>query len=289
LKNKLKDILVDYFFINLGLLISAIGIGLFLVPGKIVSGGVSGIATITYYLFNLPVGMVMLALNIPLFLIGLKIFGKTYGVKTFFGTVFLSVYIDLLRYFIPNANNIIDFEKGSNALIAPIFGGVITGIGIGIIMKFGGSTGGTDIVAQIINKYFKIPLGYSFIFIDGIILLVGSSIFGLEKGLYAIISLYASAIAINKIFEGVSYSKMVYIISDYHEDIRNLILHDFDRGGTGLYGNGLYTNKDKKIIMTVLKNKEIHDLKNYVKQIDPNAFVIISEVYEVLGEGFTPF
>jgi uncharacterized membrane-anchored protein YitT (DUF2179 family) len=287
MQRKRKNIFIDYFVMNLGTLITAAGIAFFMAPAKIAAGGVTGLAIIINSILGFPIGLTMLFLNIPLFLIGLKIFGKAYGLKTFMGIVLLSVYVDLLNYLFPHINNLIDFTKGGNLFLAIIYGGLLVGFGVGIILKFGGSTGGTDIVAQIINKYLKLSMGYSMIAVDFIIVSLAAVVFGFEKALYAIITIYVVGIVINKVFEGVSYSRMVYIISDKYEEIRNIIIHDLDSTGNGININGLYTNKDRKMIMTVMRNKKIHDLRHYIKEVDPNAFVIISEVYEVLGEGFT--
>jgi uncharacterized membrane-anchored protein YitT (DUF2179 family) len=287
MQRKRKNIFIDYFVMNLGTLITAAGIAFFMAPAKIAAGGVTGLAIIINSILGFPIGLTMLFLNIPLFLIGLKIFGKAYGLKTFMGIVLLSVYVDLLNYLFPHINNLIDFTKGGNLFLAIIYGGLLVGFGVGIILKFGGSTGGTDIVAQIINKYLKLSMGYSMIAVDFIIVSLAAVVFGFEKALYAIITIYVVGIVINKVFEGVSYSRMVYIISDKYEEIRNIIIHDLDSTGNGINIDGLYTNKERKMIMTVMRNKKIHDLRHYIKEVDPNAFVIISEVYEVLGEGFT--
>ena len=286
---KYGSLLLDYLVINFGALITAVGIGLFLAPSKIAAGGVSGIAIIFYHMFGFNIGITMLLLNIPLYLAGMKVFGKIYGFKTFFGTVMLSFYIDLLRTLIPNTDKLIDFSVGGNMVLGAIFGGVIAGIGLGFIMKFGGSTGGTDIIAQMLHKFIHIPVGYALMTVDILVLISASLIFGLEKGLYAVLTLYTTGILINKVFEGISYSKMVYIISDKHQEIKDVIISEINRGGTYLSGKGLYTDMDRNVIITVLKAREIYELKLWVKDIDPNAFVIISEVYEVLGEGFSPF
>lgn len=287
-KRKRKNIFIDYFIVNLGSMITAAGIAFFLTPAKIAPGGVSGLAIIINSIWGTSVGVTMLFLNVPIFLIGLKIFGKAYGFKTFMGTVLLSVYVDLINYLFPHIDTLIDFAKGGNLFLATIYGGLLVGLGVGMIMKFGGSTGGTDILAQIINKYLKLSMGYSMIAVDFIIVSIAALVFGFEKALYAIITLYAIGVVINKVFEGVSYSKIVYIISDKYEEIRDIIITELDSTGNGLDIEGLYTSKDRKMIMTVMRNKKIHDLREHIKAVDPEAFVIISEVYEVLGEGFTP-
>lgn len=288
MKREIKSIVLDYAVITLGLIVAAIGIRAFLVPGRIASGGVSGIAIILYHKFKFKVGLSMLLMNIPLFLMGIKSFGKGYGLKTLYGTIFLSVFVDLIEYIVPNIDMVVDYTKGGNLLLAPIYGGVITGLGIGIVMKYGGSTGGTDIIAQILSKITKIPTGYAMMLVDFMVIIAATVVFGWEAALYAIICLYATGIFIDKTLDGVSYSKMVLIISDEYEKIKDVILYDIERGGTGISANGLYTNNEKKMILTVLANKEIHGLKEFIKNIDSNAFIIVTDVHEVYGEGFTP-
>lgn len=273
---------------SIGLAISAVGLKIFLVPGKIAAGGISGIATIFHHVFGFQVGITMLVINIPIFLLGLRIFGKVYGFKTFYGTVTLPVFIDLIGYIWPNVEFAIDYTKGGNMLLAPIFGGIITGTGMGIVIKYGGNTGGTDILGQVLNKYTHIPIGYAIMTVDSIVILCATGVFGLESGLYAIIAVYASGLFINKIMYGTSYSRLVYIISDEYDKIKEIILEDLSRGGTGISANGLYTNKDKKMIMTVLQNREIHTLTTFIKEVDKEAFVIVTDVHKVIGEGFTP-
>lgn len=288
MKREIKSVILDYTIITLGLIIAAVGIRVFLVPAKIASGGVSGIAIILYHKFGFKVGMTMLLLNIPLFIMGLKTFGKGYGLKTLYGTFLLSVFIDSIEYILPHIDTFIDYSKGGNLFLAPIYGGVITGFGVGIVMKYGGSTGGTDIIAQVLSKFTKIPTGYSMMMVDFSVIIAATIVFGWEAALYAIISLYASGIIIDKTLDGVSYSKMVFIISDEYDKIREVILYDIERGGTGISANGLFTNNEKKMIITVLDSKEIHGLKEFIKAIDKNAFVIVTDVHEVYGEGFTP-
>lgn len=288
MKRKIKNIAIDYFMMTVGTFLTASGVALFLAPAQIASGGVSGAAIIIRHLTGFSVGSIMLGLNIPIFLAGLKIFGREYGFKTFYGTVMLSVFVDLIGYFVPDVSVIIDFSKGANYLLAPVYGGVLVGVGIGLIMKFGGSTGGTDILAQILHKYTKISVGNAMMSVDMVILSTAAFIFGIEKALYAIIALYTMGVIINKVLEGANHSKMVYIISDKYEDIRTIIIKDLTRGGTALAGEGLFTNKEKKVIVTVVDNRDIHVLREHIKAVDENAFVIITEAYEVLGEGFSP-
>jgi uncharacterized membrane-anchored protein YitT (DUF2179 family) len=288
LKREIKSIVFDYLIITLGLIIAAAGIRVFLVPAKIAAGGVSGISVILYHKFKIQVGWSMLVMNIPLFLLGLKNFGKGYGLKTLYGTVALSFFVEIIDYLFPHIDTLIDYSKGGNMLLAPIYGGVVTGLGIGLVMKYGGSTGGTDIVAQVLSKYTKIPTGYAMMTVDSLVIISATFVFGWEAALYAIICLYATGIFIHKTLEGVSYTKMVLIISDEYDRIKDMILNDIERGGTGISANGLYTNNEKRMILTVLDSKEIHELREFIKVIDSKAFVIVTDIHEVYGEGFTP-
>ncbi len=288
MKREIKSIVFDYLIITLGLIIAAAGIRVFLVPAKIAAGGVSGISVILYHKFKIQVGWSMLVMNIPLFLLGLKNFGKGYGLKTLYGTVALSFFVEIIDYLFPHIDTLIDYSKGGNMLLAPIYGGVVTGLGIGLVMKYGGSTGGTDIVAQVLSKYTKIPTGYAMMTVDSLVIISATFVFGWEAALYAIICLYATGIFIHKTLEGVSYTKMVLIISDEYDRIKDMILNDIERGGTGISANGLYTNNEKRMILTVLDSKEIHELREFIKVIDSKAFVIVTDIHEVYGEGFTP-
>lgn len=282
MKKSYRKTIEKYFFINIGLIITALSFVLFLIPGKIAAGGVSGIATIVYHLFGFRVGMVMLLLNIPLFITGVLVFGKGYGIKTFFSTIMLSIYIDLFSV-------IIGLKGFTNeTLLSAAYGGIMAGTGIGIIMKMGGSTGGTDIVAQILNKFLKIPVGYALMAVDFLVLTSAGLVFGMESALYAVIALFATGRLINLVLDGIRYSKVAFIISHKYAEIREMILFEIDRGGTVFYGKGLYTDEDKKIVMSVVKDNEIAEITERIKQIDKEAFIVITDAYQVLGEGFKP-
>lgn len=199
MKKKLSVILFEFLFINIGLILTAFSVMGFLVPGKLAAGGVSGIATITWYLFEIPIGLMMLLINIPLFIAGVKIFGRGYGIKGIYGIIMLSVYCHLLE----TASWLIPLQDIStrNLLLATVYGGVVGGIGMGMVMSFGSNTGGTDITAQIFNKYFGLPLGTSLIIVDLLIILSSAITFGIEVMLYAYICLYLTGKMIN-IVEG---------------------------------------------------------------------------------------
>lgn len=280
MKEKLKTVIVDNIFINIGLILLAVSLVIFLIPAKIASGGVSGLATIVFYKFHITPGITMLILNIPIFIAGIISFGKTYGIKTLYSMIALSIYTDLFGITV-GFNGITD-----NILLASLYGGIIAGVGIGVVMYFGGSTGGTDIVAQILNKYSKIPIGYSLMVVDAFVLCCAAAVFGAEPALYAIIALFSTGKMIDMVLKGINHTKVAYIISDKYNEIREIILYDINRGGTSLNATGLFTQNNKKVIMTVIKNREIHELRENIKLIDPDAFVIITDAHEVLGEGF---
>jgi len=286
MKLKFKTLALDYLFINIGLISAALGIGLFIVPANLVVGGATGIATILNEWGYLSIGTILLIINIPLYIIGVLSFGKTYGIKTLYSIIMLSVFIDLFRALI-GVETVIDFNKGGNFLLAPLFGGILIGAGMGLILKFGSSTGGTDVIVQLLHKHLKIPLGYCMMMTDTTIIAAGVYFYGIEKGLYAIIAMFTLSTLVRKIFDGGDGTKVVYIISKQQVAIREMLIETINCGGTLIHATGLYTNEERNIIMTVVKNRDIRKLQSFIKQLDPKAFVIVSEAHEVLGEGFS--
>lgn len=286
MKRRLKGLCFDYFIINLGLILASIGISVFLVPGKLVSSGASGIATILFYSMGTPVGLSILIINIPIFILGVKVFGKEYGLKTLFGIVGISLYTQIFQT-LSNNTSIIDYAKGGNLLLAPIFGGLFLGSGMGLIFKFGGSTGGGDILGQVISKYTKLPVSYAILILDVLVMGSGIIVFGIESGLYAILSAFTCNLILNKIFEGVSNSKMVYITSSEHDKVQEILTNDLQTESTVITTKSDIHGSEKKMIMAILRNKEIRDLQAFMKRIDPTAYIVISEVYEIFGNAET--
>lgn len=272
---------LEFFVLNIGLLILAFSFVCFLIPLKLAAGGVYGIATIIHHLFNFPVGMLMLVINIPLLFIGVFVFGKAFGYKTIYSTIALSFIIDFYTYILKFTSLTTDL------LIGALYGGILAGIGIGLAMKVGGSTGGTDILAQMLRKYFKVPTGYALILVDTVVLIGAGVVFGVEIALHAIISLFVLGKTINFILEGDNSSRIAYIISEKREEIRNIVIAEIGGGGTLLEARGLFTGDDRNVVMTVIKRRDLAMLKRSIALVDPKAFVIISEAHEVLGEGFT--
>ncbi len=286
----------DYLWIILGSIITAAAINLFLVPYKIAPGGVTGIATVIYYLSGekFPVGTTMLVLNIPLFIFGMKFIGGRFTVRTLFSTIFLSVVIDLSEPFTRLFGAQLALEKLSASpdyLLYSIFGGFFMGLGLGLVFKSGATTGGTDLAARIVHHFSPgLTMGKLLLWIDSAVILFAAISFkSFLLALYAILSLYISSKIIDVILEGVNFAKAVFIISEFPDEIAQSIMKELDRGVTALYGTGMYTGKEKRVLYCILQRGQLATLKELVKKIDPKAFIILGEVTEVLGEGFKTY
>lgn len=277
-----KKWFLSYSLITVGSFILATGFVFFITPYKIVPGGVYGISIVLHYLFGTPVGLMALCFDIPLTLIGLKILGPRFGFKTVLGFSLTAVFNDTLTYFW-------GYEPlvQGDALLSSIFGGVLIGLGLGLIFKSKATSGGSDIIAMIINKYTKISLGQLMILVDSVIVLFGLAVFqDWRIPLYSWIVIFISGKVIDVVLEGLSYDKSLFIISDRHEEIRDKIIHNLNRGGTYLDGHGMYNLAERKIIFTVVSRRELAILQEYIHQIDPKAFMTVIDATEILGEGF---
>jgi uncharacterized membrane-anchored protein YitT (DUF2179 family) len=273
--------LIDYVGILVGVTITALALVWLLIPNKIAAGGVSGLAIVFYYLWRWPVSWSMLMLNIPLFLACLWTFGPRFGVKTLFGAAFISI----MTQFWDSVINLLPLTK--DPLLASLYGGVIAGVGMGIAFRFRGTTGGTDLAAQLVNRFAGIPVGQGLLFCDSAVIILAGLVFrSAELALYAIITLFITSKVLDAVLEGFDYAKAAFIISECSEEIGRRILSDLKRGATGLFGRGLYSTVKKEVVLCVISRAEEFKLKELVYQIDPNAFVIITDVHEVLGEGF---
>ncbi len=261
-----------------GTTILALSLVLFLIPNKIAPGGVSGLATVIFHLTNLSVGLIMLAINIPLFLIGIRRLGFHFGLRTIVATVFLSLLVDILqRYLSPVTHD---------PLLAALYGGIIMGIGLGLAINNGGTTGGTDLAAVLLHKYLKLSVGTTLLILDAIVIAVAGLFFNLELAMYSALTLFISTKVLDLMQEGWHYARAVYIISDKSNKIAQEIMSKLDRGVTGFYGKGMFSGEDKNILYVICSRAEISSLKDLVSAIDPDAFMVIGEATEVLGEGF---
>ena len=265
----------------------ALGFVLFINPYNIVPGGVYGIGIVVHHLFPIiPIGTFGLVMNIPLILIGAKILGPRFGIKTIIGMILSSAFMDTLTYFLGEGDIL---TLSNDILLASLFGGVLIGLGLGLIFRAKATSAGSDIIAMILAKRSKFSVGQLLILVDSTIVILGLIIFEDWKvPLYSWIVIFVTGKVIDVVLTGINYDKSVFIISDKHEEIRIKILNDLHRGGTLIPAKGMYQNKDKKIIFTVLSRREVYVLEDFVHKIDPNAFITISDASEILGEGFKP-
>ncbi len=268
----------DYIWMTVGVGLAVAGLNLFLVPNTIAAGGISGIATILYHLFGFPLGLTIAILNIPLFLFGFRMVGKTFAIRTAYSLVLYSVTAELIP--IPAAQD---------HFLGCVYGGVLVGIGIGLVVRSGGSTGGTDMAAKMLSARFKsVGIGTFVFCIDFVVIGAAGLIFEPEVALYALASLFITSKLIDVITVGLSAAKAFYIISDKNNEIAAAIMEKLQRGVTALGAKGLYSGKEKSVLLCVLPwRTEGVRLKKIVRGVDPSAFVIVADVSEVLGEGFT--
>ncbi len=271
----------DYVLMTIGVAISVCGLNLFLVPEKIAAGGVSGIATIIYYISDtkIPISISIAALNIPLFLFGFRKMGKTFLFRTAYSLALYSALAAIIPIYSPT----------HDIILGSLYGGVLMGVGLGIVIKAGGSTGGSDMAGVILNAHFKTLSISTFVFIiDCLVIGAAAVLFDDPKyALYAIASLYITTKLMEFISVGLNVAKAFYIISERNDEIAAMILKQMDRGVTAFSAKGAYTGKEKTVLMCVIQwRTEGARLKNLVKEIDPKAFVIVGDIKEVLGEGF---
>lgn len=273
---------ISYALITIGAFIMAAGYVFFVSPYKFVPGGVYGIGIILYHLLGFPVGMTGLAFNIPLLFIGIRYLGPRFGVKTVVGFFLASGFIDGLILLTGN-----EALEGIEPLLASIFGGVLIGLGLGLIFKAKATSGGSSIIAMILTKFTRIPLGQSLMIIDALIVLMGLAAFGdWTIPLYSLIIIFITGKVIDVVLEGFSYEKTLFIISDKYEAIAEKILVDLNRGGTFIEGKGMFKQDEKKIIFVNVTRREVAILQEFINQIDTNAFVTVIEASEILGKGF---
>ena len=268
--------------ILIGSFILASGLVLFITPYKIIPGGVYGISIVLHYLFGTPVGLVALCFDIPLTIIGIKILGPRFGYKTVLGFSLTAIFTDTLTYFWGFKPLVV-----GDALLSSIFGGVLVGLGLGLIFRAKATSGGSDIVAMIIAKYTSLPLGMLMIYVDSVVVLVGLLVFQDWKiPLYSWIVIFITGKVVDIVMAGISYDKSIFIISEKHEEIRDKIINNLNRGGTYIEGKGMFNMADRKIIFTVVSRREVAILEEYIHEIDPKAFLTVTDATEILGEGF---
>ncbi|MCF8219362.1 MAG: YitT family protein [Bacteroidales bacterium] len=271
-----------YGMIVLGSFILATGYALFIAPHEIVPGGVFGLAIVIHSFTDLPIGMTALAINIPIVIVGIRVLGRRFGWKTIVGFVLTSVFTDLIWYMTGGSG----IAEG-DTLLSTLFGGLFIGAGVGLVFKARASTGGTDVIAKVISRKTRIPVSQAIMPVDGFVVLLGAISFGnWTMPLYAIIAIFIIGKVIDVILQGVSYEKTLFIVSDYHQQIKDKILVDLNRGGTLIPAKGMYNQNEKQIIFTVVSRRELAILEEHILNIDPNAFMSVINANEIIGHGF---
>lgn len=277
MNNKILKYLKEYLIITVGCFFYAVSINYFFISNHLAEGGVAGICLILFYLFKLPVGIMYFVINIPLLIMGWKLVGRDFLFKTLYGTSCLSFLITLTETWKGPSNDI---------MLGSIYGGVLIGIGLGLIFMVNGSTGGTDVVARILNRYFDIPLGRTMLILDVVILGIAAIFFGKEIVMYTLISMAIVSKAIDYFQDGYTKAKGITIISSKSEEIKERIMNETGRGTTIIKGEGGFTGNEMDLLFCVVSKFEVTKVKTIVKETDSFAFLTISDVSEVLGEGF---
>jgi uncharacterized membrane-anchored protein YitT (DUF2179 family) len=276
---KLLHLIKDYLLITVGACLIAVAVDVFMTPNKVVSAGVTGLGMLAFFLWKLPIGMVSLGLNLPLFLVGIRWGG---GARFFFRTIYavvvLSLAIDLMAPYLP--------EVKGDPLIYILFGGLLDGLGVGLVLRGRGTTGGTDIVAQVLQRTRQITFGQVFFWSNTLVLLISIPVVGLELVLYALVLNFISSRVLDAVQEGMGYARSVLIVSEQKNKVSKAILSAMDRGATILTGRGAYTGSPRNVLWVVVSRSQITFLRRLVAEIDPRAFMVVTQAHQVMGEGF---
>jgi uncharacterized membrane-anchored protein YitT (DUF2179 family) len=276
---RLLPLLLDYALIVVGAVLIALAADLFLIPNQVVSAGLMGVAMLLHYLVGTPVGLVTLALNIPLFLAMLRWGGGwRAGVRTIVAVAIMSLAIDLLADVLRPVT--------TDPLLYTLYGGILDGLGIGLIFRAQGTTGGIDIIARLLQRWRGAEPGQVLLVLSGLTLMGAAVVFGVERALYAMLVATASSMMVDLVQQGVGRAKVAFIISTAHDQIRADILSQMERGVTVLAGEGGYTGQPRPVLMCAVAQSEVSVLKRLVGRRDPDAFIVIAPAQEVLGEGF---
>lgn len=270
--------LLSYVVIGVGVFIMAIGLNYFLGPNTIAPGGVTGFAIVFQKISGVPIYITNLVINIPLFIFGAKSLGKSTAIKTLYATLLLSLFLRILPPIVLT----------HDLLLSGIFGGALSGVGLGLVFKFDGTTGGTDLAGAILNRKFpRLSLANFMMIIDlFVVAFAGIVEKKIEIALYSVIALYVTIKIIDTILEGMGYLKGFYIITDKPDEIAQVLMAELERGVTALKGKGMYTKKDRDVLLCVVPRSQFTKVKEIVQEIDEKAFVMVTEMYEAIGEGF---
>jgi len=270
-----KKRLFAWIGITAGSLFVALALDMFLVPNRIAAGGVTGLATIFFYVLRIPISWTIMAMNIILLFLSHRGLGLRLVIRSLYGAAVTSVFVELLQYRVPVATH--------DLLLASIFGGIIAGLGTGIVLRSGGTTGGTDLVARLVHKFLPITLGQALLGADSVVIIMAGIFFNAELALYALLGLLATSKVIDLVQEGLSFAKAAFIITGRSEEVARAIFQDLGRGVTALAGQGMYTGEPRPVLISVVAKTEESHLKDVVYGVDANAFVFFTDAHEVLG------
>ena len=275
-----RESIKEFALITIGIFLVAISVVYFFEPNNIAAGGITGLAiVINHYIPFISIGPLVLMMDAILFIVALIVLGAKFGAKPIYSSFLLSTSMWIMQTFIPiNITN--------DLILATIFGTLISAVGMAIVFNANASTGGTDIIAKILNKFFHIEIGKSLLIVDFLVTLLGAVTFGINIGLYGLLAVIINGVVIDNIIAGFKTKSEITIISEKNKEISKFILDDLERGCTFIKGIGGFTGKDTSILYTVLDRNEFIKLKNKIKEIDKNAFITVGEVHEVMGEGF---
>lgn len=279
-KNRIKEYTIDAAAFLGGSALFAVAIDTFSAPNAIAPGGATGLATIFNYLTGLPIGTAILLINLPLFLLGWRFLGWRFLARTVAATILTSAFIDGLAPFLP--------QYQGDTLLAALYGGFLSGLGLGLVYLRGATTGGSDLGAKLLSlKLPHVPMGKLIMAVDLVIILAATVVYGtMESGLYAVIMLFISSRLIDGVLYGADTGKMMLIVSDRNDTIAARILHDVERGVTVLKAKGAYTGEDKEVLLCAVRRQEVFQIRAVIKSVDPDAFIVVSDVGEIIGEGF---
>ena len=278
-----RKAIADYLFIVLGALVQAVSIRLFLIPGLMVSGGISGAAQIIQYFTNWPIGVMVFLGNVPLFILGWRYLGGTrFALRTAVAVTLFSIFTDGLAFFLP-AKGITD-----DIFLLALYGGVLLGVGLGLVYRGRGTSGGSDILGRILNHKKGVSISQAYLITDGLVVLASGFAFGWERALYGFIVIYISGLAAELVSEGNNILRMAMIVTNHPDEVSGQICKILERGVTILPGTGAWTGQPRPVLYCVLSRAEINVLKTIVSETDPKAFMVIGQVNEALGERFKP-
>ncbi|MGB9819737.1 MAG: YitT family protein [Pseudothermotoga sp.] len=277
-----KNLIIrEYILATVGVVITAIGLVAFLIPNNIAAGGASGLAMVLNGVIKLPVGVWMYVINGLLFLIATLTIGFDFSVKTIYCTFLITFCVDLFDRFIK-----IPKYVAGDMMLAVFFGDILTAIGMAITFTQNASTGGTDIIARLLNRYYAAPMGTTLLIVDFIIGVLAGLTFGARTGMYAILAIIINGMTIDFVMKGIETSTQVIVISEKDQQIADFVLNQLKRGATYLNGYGAYTKKQRKILLIVLRRRELGELISFIRKTDKNSFIIVNEARYTFGEGF---